>query len=36
MVTIVVAATVVTSLAGVGVIAYRMVGTAAERDVVLT
>ena len=35
MVTIVVAATVVTSLAGVGVIAYRMVGTAAERDDVL-
>ena len=35
MVTIVVAATVVTSLAGVGVIAYRMVGTASERDDVL-
>ena len=32
MVTIVVAASVVTSIAGVGVIAYRMVGTAAERD----
>jgi signal transduction histidine kinase len=35
MITIVVAATVITSLAGVGVIAYRMVGTAAERDDVL-
>ena len=35
MITIVVAATVITSLGGVGVIAYRMVGTAAERDDVL-
>ena len=35
MITIVVAATVITMLAGVGVIAYRMVGTAAERDDVL-
>ncbi len=35
MIAIVVAATVVCSLAGVGVIAYRMVGTAAERDDVL-
>ena len=35
MVAIVVAATVITSLGGVGVIAYRMVGTAAERDDVL-
>jgi signal transduction histidine kinase len=35
MVTIVVAVSMVTSLAGVGVIAYRMVGTAAERDDVL-
>ena len=35
MITIVVAATVITTLAGVGVIAYRMVGTAAERDDVL-
>ena len=35
MITIVVAATVITMLAGVGVIAYRMVGTAAERDDIL-
>ena len=35
MITIVVAATVITMLAGVGVIAYRMVGTAGERDDVL-
>ena len=35
MITIVVAATVITMLAGVGVIAVRMVGTAAERDDVL-
>ncbi len=35
MITIVVAATVITMLAGVGVIAYRMVGTASERDDVL-
>ena len=35
MITIVVAASVVTSMAGVGVIAYRMVGTAPERDDVL-
>ena len=35
MVTIVVGVSVVTSLAGIGVIAIRMVGTAAERDDVL-
>ena len=35
MITIVVAATVITMLAGVGVIAYRMVGTPGERDDVL-
>ena len=35
MITIVVAATVITMLAGVGVIAVRMVGTTAERDDVL-
>ena len=35
MITIVVAATVITMLAGVGVIAYRMVGTPGERDDVM-
>jgi signal transduction histidine kinase len=35
MITVVVAVSVVTSLAGVGVIAYRMLGTAADRDVML-
>ena len=35
MITIVVAVSVVTSLAGVGVIAYRMLGTASDRDAMM-
>jgi signal transduction histidine kinase len=35
MITVVVAVSVVTSLGGIGVIAYRMLGTAADRDVIL-
>src|ERR1022692_3501083 len=35
MVTVVVAVSVITSMAGVGVIAYRMVGTSSERDDIL-
>jgi signal transduction histidine kinase len=35
MMTVVVAVSVITSLAGVGVIAYRMLGTPADRDVIL-
>jgi len=35
MVVVVVAVSVLTSMSGVGVIAYRMLGTAADRDVIL-
>jgi signal transduction histidine kinase len=35
MITVVVAVSVITSLGGIGVIAYRMLGTAADRDVIL-